>query len=308
MHPLVALNPAPEFAPVNTAAPARKSGFAVFSELVKARLSTLVLLTTAVGFYMGSPGPLDWRRFLNTLLGTGLLAAGAAALNQFLERDLDTLMLRTRDRPLPSGRVTPAQALVFGGVCSIVGLAWLAAFTTLAAAAVGATTLGLYLGVYTPLKRVSTLNTVVGAVPGALPPLIGWAAATGGFGAGGWALFALQFFWQIPHFMAIAWLYREDYARAGLKMLPVVYPDGERTGLQSIGHALGLLTVSLSPFVLGLSGAAYLVGAFVLGSAMLAFAIRFARRLELSPARWLFLASVIYLPLVLGLMVLDRVR
>jgi protoheme IX farnesyltransferase len=162
--------------------------------------------------------------------------------------------------------------------------------------------------VYTPLKRVSTLNTIVGAVPGALPPLIGWAAASGGASAGGWALFALQFFWQVPHFLAIAWLYREDYARAGLKMLPVVDPAGERTGLQSIGHTLGLLTASLSPVALGLAGPAYLLGALALGGAMLGLAVRFARRLDRGAARGLFLASIVYLPAVLGLMVLDRVR
>lgn len=301
------MNPA-VMIPAVAARSAEKSSPAVWADLVKARLTSLVLLTTAVGFYMGSPGPVDVARWLHTLVGTGLLAAGAAALNQFLERDLDALMRRTQDRPLPSGRITPGTALVFGGVISMLGLAWLALQTTLAAAALGALTLALYLGVYTPLKRVSTLNTVVGAVPGALPPLIGWAAATGEVSAGGWALFALQFFWQIPHFLAIAWLYRDDYARAGLKMLPVLDLEGERTGLQSIGHALGLLTVSLSPFVLGLAGAAYLAGAFALGVVLLGLAVRFARRLELAHARWLFLASVIYLPAVLGLMVLDRVR
>ncbi len=288
--------------------PAAKSTAAMLNELTKARLSLLVVLTTAVGYYLGSPSPIDFSRFLHAVGGTGLLAAGASALNQFLERDLDALMRRTQDRPLPSGRITPAFALVFGGLCSVIGLAWLTFLANLAAGALGALTLALYLLVYTPLKRISTLNTIVGAVPGAMPPLIGWAAATGGLSAGGWSLFALQFFWQIPHFMAIAWLYREDYARAGMQMLPVVDPSGERTGLQSIGHSLGLLTVSLSPFVLGLAGAVYLVGALLLGTLMLALAIRFARRLERSPARWLFLASVIYLPAVLGLMVLDRFR
>jgi len=281
---------------------------AVLAELVKARLSGLVVLTTAAGFYLGSPGLVDWGRAAHTLAGTGLLAAGAAALNQYLERDTDALMERTRERPLPSGRVSPATALVFGGVCALLGLAWLVWWTPLVAAALGALTLALYLGLYTPLKRVSTLNTIVGAVPGALPPLIGWAAASGGASAGGWALFALQFFWQVPHFLAIAWLYREDYARAGLKMLPVVDPAGERTGLQSIGHTLGLLTASLSPVALGLVGPAYLLGALALGGAMLGLAVRFARRLDRSAARGLFLASIVYLPAVLGLMVLDRVR
>ncbi len=287
---------------------AGKSASAVLAELVKARLSGLVVLTTAAGFYLGSTGPVDWKRGLHTLVGTGLLAAGAAALNQYLERDTDALMERTRGRPLPAGRVTPAAALLFGAGCVAVGLAWLVWWTPLAAAALGALTLALYLGVYTPLKRVSTLNTVVGAVPGALPPLIGWAAASGGTAPGGWALFALQFFWQVPHFLAIAWLYREDYARAGLKMLPVVDPGGERTGLQSIGHSLGLLTASLIPVALGLAGPFYLAGALVLGAALLGLAVRFARQLDRPAARGLFLASVLYLPAVFGLMVLDRVR
>ncbi len=298
----------PTAATLATADHASKSTLAVLSELTKARLSLLVVVTTAVGYCLGSPGRIDLAAFLHAVLGTGLLAAGASALNQFLERDLDALMLRTQDRPLPSGRLTPTFVLVFGSLCSVIGLVWLTFLGNLAAAALGALTLGLYVFVYTPLKRVSTLNTIVGAVPGAMPPLIGWAAATGGLSAGGWSLFALQFFWQIPHFMAIAWLYRDDYARAGFQMLPVVDPTGERTGLQSIGHSLGLLTVSLSPFVLGVAGAAYLAGAVVLGTLMLALAIRFARRLERSPARWLFLASVVYLPAVLGLMVLDRFR
>lgn len=294
--------------PTADASPAAKSALTVLMELVKARLTGLVLFTTAIGFVAGSRGGLDGWLLFHTLWGTALLAGGAAALNQFLERDLDALMHRTQDRPLPSGRVSPNAALGFGGGCGLVGLAWLTLFTTLEAAAAGGLTLVLYLFAYTPLKRLSTFNTIVGAVPGALPPLIGWAAATGGFGAGGWALFALQFFWQVPHFMAIAWLYREDYARAGLKMLPVVEPGGERTGLQSISHSLGLLAVSLSPVVLGLAGAAYLVVALILGTAMLILAVRFARRLDQSTARWLFLASVTYLPIVLALLAFDAPR
>lgn len=280
---------------------------AMLADLVKARLSGLVVLTTAAGFYLGSSASVDWVRAVHTLVGTGLLAAGAAALNQYLERDTDARMERTRERPLPAGRVTPTAALVFGGACSMLGLAWLVWWTTLAAAALGGLTLALYLGVYTPLKRVSTLNTIVGAVPGALPPLIGWAAASGEAAPGGWALFALQFFWQVPHFLAIAWLYRDDYARAGLKMLPVVDPTGERTGLQTISHTLGLLTASLVPVALGMAGVVYLAGALVLGGAMLVRAVLFARRLDGASARGLFLASILYLPAVLGLMVLDRV-
>ncbi|MBE7499594.1 MAG: protoheme IX farnesyltransferase [Verrucomicrobiales bacterium] len=291
--------------PLDLVGGAEKSVWMVFTELVKARLTTLVLLTAAAGYAVGSRGHFEGWRLLHVLVGTGLLAGGAAALNQYLERDLDKLMSRTQDRPLPSGRITPRFALVFGGVGALAGMAWLWGFTTPTASALGAATLALYVLVYTPLKRVSTLNTVVGAVPGAMPPLIGWAAATDGLAAGGWSLFALQFFWQIPHFMAIAWLYREDYARAGLRMLPVVEPDGQRTGLSSVGHSLGLLTVSLSPVVFGLAGAVYLAGALVLGGAMVVLAVRFARRLDAPSARWLFLASVIYLPLVLGLLTFD---
>jgi len=287
---------------------ATKSVVTVLMELVKVRLTGLVLVTTGIGFVVGARGRFDLLQLLHTLAGTGLLACGASALNQYLERDLDALMLRTQDRPLPSGRITPDFALAFGGACSLVGIIWLTLLTTLEAGAIGALTLVLYLFLYTPLKRVSTLNTIVGAVPGALPPLIGWAAATGQLSAGGWSLFALQFFWQIPHFMAIAWLYRDDYARAGLKMLPVVEPSGERTGLQSISHSLGLLAVSLSPVVLGLAGLAYLGVALVLGLAMLGLAVRFARRLDRTAARWLFLASVTYLPLVLALLALDAPR
>ncbi len=294
-----------ESASLSRPSAAEKSRLTVLMELVKVRLTGLVLVTTAVGFAVGARGHVDLVLLLHALVGTGLLASGASALNQFLERDLDALMHRTQDRPLPSGRVTPNFSLAFGGVCSLAGLVWLVLATSLAAAALGAVTLVLYVFIYTPLKRVSTLNTVVGAVPGAMPPLIGWAAATDGLAMGGWSLFALQFFWQIPHFMAIAWLYREDYARAGLKMLPVVEPSGLRTGLQSISHSVGLLAVSLSPVALGLAGAAYLVVALVLGVAMLVLAIRFARRLDRLTARWLFLASVTYLPLVLALLAFD---
>lgn len=285
-----------------------KSAVAVLAELVKARLNALVVLTTAAGYYLGSAGPVDGWRALHTLGGTALLAGGAAALNQYLERDTDALMERTRSRPLPSGRVSPCGALLFGAVLAVLGLGWLCVGGSLLAAALGAVTLALYLGVYTPLKRVSTLNTIVGAVPGAMPPLIGWAAAAGELSAGAWALFALQFFWQVPHFLAIAWLYREDYARAGLQMLPVVDPDGERTGLQSISHTLGLWGVSLSLYVLGVGGVAYLAGALVLGAAMLGLAVGFARRLTQASARGLFLASVVYLPAVMSLLVLDRWR
>jgi protoheme IX farnesyltransferase len=242
------------------------------------------------------------------LLGTGLLASGASALNQFLERDLDALMARTSDRPLPSGRLQPATVLVLGGVWAALGLLYLALLVSLLVAMLGAITLSLYLFAYTPLKRLSPVNTVVGAIPGALPPLMGWAAAHGAVTVGGWSLFALQFFWQLPHFLAIAWLYREEYARAGFRMLAVVDPTGERVALQSVSHTLGLVAVSLSPFVFGIAGVVYLGGVVAAGGLFLWCALRFARTLSRERARWLFLASIVYLPLVLGLIVWDKVR
>lgn len=277
-------------------------------DLTKARLTLLVLLTTLVGFLIGSTGPVQLLLLLHTIVGTALLASGASALNQLLERDLDALMHRTEDRPLPSGRMRPRTAMALGLAGAGLGLVYLALAVNLPTSLLGAVTVVAYLCIYTPLKRISTLNTVIGAVPGAMPPLMGWVAARGDLSAGGWALFAIQFFWQLPHFLAIAWLYREDYARAGFRMLPVVDPDGRQTGFQAVGHALGLLAVSLSPFVLRLAGGTYLVAALGCGTAFLLMAIRFARRLDRQSARGLFLASILYLPLLLGLMVWDKVR
>ena len=285
-----------------------KSWLAVFSDLVKARLTLLVLLTTLVGFYMGYPGPLDLLLLLHTMLGTALIAAGASALNQLLEREHDAKMERTEDRPLPSGRLQPGTVLLFGGISAGLGLLYLAAAVNPLTSLLGAATLGSYLFIYTPLKRVTTLNTVVGAIPGALPPLMGWAAARGEISPGGWALFAILFFWQLPHFLAIAWIYREQYERAGFVMLPVVDPSGERTGRQAVSHTLGLLPFSLCPFVFHLVGPVYLAGALLLGAAYLWFAIQFSRQLSLTAARRLFFMSITYLPLLLGLMVLDKVK
>jgi protoheme IX farnesyltransferase len=287
---------------------AEKSLFAVGAELTKARLTSLVLLSTLVGFCMGWQGRMDYALMLHTLLGTALVAAGAAALNQLLERDLDAKMRRTAGRPLPSGRVPPNAALVFGGVSAAVGLVYLAAAVNLLTSLLGAITLISYLFLYTPLKRLTPLNTVVGAIPGALPPLMGWVAARGEITSAGWSLFAIQFFWQLPHFLAIAWLYREDYARAGFAMLPVVEPSGRQTAAHAVCHALGLLPVSMCPALFGLTGLLYLGGAFVLGLAFLGCAIHFARQLSERGARQLFFASLLYLPLLLGLMVVDKVK
>src|ERR1051325_3990512 len=285
-----------------------KSLSTVLAELFKARLTSLVLLTTVVGYYLGSRGPLDMARLLNTLAGTGLLAAGAAALNQLLEREHDSRMRRTEDRPLPSGCLTPQSVLVIGGVTSAVGMIYLALMVNLLTSLLGAATLVSYLFVYTPLKRLTTLNTIIGAIPGALPPLMGWTAATGRVTAGGWALFAILFFWQLPHFYAIAWMYREDYAKAGFVMLPLTDPSGERTGRQSVSHTLGLLVMSLFPVVFNVAGPVYGIGAILLGAGMLALAINFSRKLTPGAARALFFGSIIYLPLLLALMVFDKVK
>ena len=287
---------------------AEKSAFAVFSDLVKARLTALVLITTLVGFYAGSSSPVNYWTMLHALLGTALLACGASALNQLLERKLDARMRRTEDRPLPSGRLSPDAVLIIGVGLSIVGLLDLTLFVNKLTGMLGAATLGSYVFIYTPLKRVTTLNTLVGAIPGAIPPLMGWTSATGEISAAGWSLFAILFLWQLPHFMAIAWLYREDYARAGFKMLPIIDPDGRKTAAQAVCHSLGLIPVSLFPSLLGVTGVVYFSAALVLGAAFLFFAIQFLRHLTAERARHLFLASIVYLPVLLGILVLDKVK
>lgn len=289
-------------------AAAEKGWTSVFSDLVKARLTTLVLLTTAVGFYLGWRGDMNWVLLLNTLAGTSLVAAGASALNQWLERDYDAKMLRTQNRPLPSGRLQPATVVILGGVSSVAGLIYLALTANLLTSVLGAVTLVSYLFIYTPLKRVTWLNTAIGAIPGALPPLMGWTAARNELSGEGWTLFAILAFWQLPHFFAIAWIYRDQYAKAGFVMLPNVDTSGKYTGQQTVGNALALLIVSLCPFLFRMTGTLYLAGALILGTAFLFYSIRFSRQLTLSRARHLFLASVLYLPLLLTLMVFDKVK
>jgi protoheme IX farnesyltransferase len=294
--------------PLTQAALVEKTWVAVFADLFKARLTILVLLTTLVGFYLGYSGPMDFLLLFHTMLGTALLASGAAALNQLLEREHDARMERTEDRPLPSGRMQPETVLILGGLLGGLGLIYLALAVNLLTSLLGAITLASYLFIYTPLKRITTLNTIVGAIPGALPPLMGWAAARNGISLGGWSLFAILFFWQLPHFLAIAWIYRDQYARAGFVMLPVVDPAGERTGRQALSHTLGLLPVSLGPVLFHLAGPVYLCGALVLGLVFLWFAFQFSRQLSRSSARQLFFVSILYLPLLLGLMVFDKVK
>ncbi|HVY70880.1 MAG TPA: heme o synthase, partial [Verrucomicrobiae bacterium] len=233
------------------AASTEKGMAGMLCDLVKFRLTSMVLLTTAVGFYLGLRGPLRYVLLLHTLFGTALVASGAAALNQLFEREYDARMRRTESRPLPSGRMHPDTALLIGAAMSALGLVYLAYFVNYLTSLLGAITLLSYLFVYTPLKRVTPLNTVIGAIPGALPPLMGWTASREFISAEGWSLFAILFFWQLPHFLAIAWLYREDYAKGGFVMLPVVDPQGTRTGRQAVSHTLGLLSISLFPVILG---------------------------------------------------------
>src|SRR5450432_3234284 len=280
-------------AEILSAVAAEKSWTAVFADLVKARLTTLVLLTTLVGFYLGWPGAMNFTLMFNTLAATALVAAGASALNQLLEREYDAKMRRTQSRPLPSGRLQPATVAIFGGVSSVAGLVYLALAVNLLTSVLGAVTLASYLFIYTPLKRVTWLNTAIGAIPGALPPLMGWTAARNELGNEGWALFAILFFWQLPHFFAIAWMYRDEYAKAGFIMLPNVDADGHRTAQQAVSNTIALLLVSLCPFIFGMSGKIYLVSAIIFGAGFLFCAIQFSRRLTLPSARQLFFASII---------------
>lgn len=277
-----------------------------FLALTKARLTMLVLFAAAVGFFLAAGSQPDYTLLAHMLFGTALVAAGSSALNQVLERNNDKLMARTRNRPLPAGRMTPANALNLGASLAIGGMLYLALTVNVYTAMLAALTLGLYVFAYTPLKRVTTLNTLVGAVPGALPPLIGWTAAGGTIDARAWTLFAIMLLWQLPHFLAIAWIYREDYAAAGFKMLPVVDPDGASAGRQIILHTLTLLPVSLLPFFMHLTGELYFAAAVVLGLAFLGFGIHFAWKRTDRAARQLFLASVAYLSVLLALMIFDR--
>jgi len=277
-----------------------------WSELCKLRLTSLVLLTTLVGMYAGSAGRLDPLRTVFTLLGTLLVAAAAAVLNEWIERDLDAKMERTAQRPLPTGRVSPDEALLGGALMTAAGLAILYYGVYPPVAFLAAATLALYLFVYTPMKKWTVLNTLVGAVPGAMPPLLGFVAGRGSLGPEGWALFSILFLWQIPHFLSIAWRYRADYRRAGFRMLPCSDEKGRVTGLVSVLYCIVLLVVAIWPFYLGAAGPWYLGGAVFLSLAFTVWAILFAFRPNPETARNLFLASVAYLPILLILLVADR--
>jgi heme o synthase len=275
--------------------------------LTKPDVTFLVVITTVAGFYLGSRGPLDWPLLMHTLFGTMLIAGGTAALNQYVERDMDAVMRRTASRPLPSGLLRPREVLVFGVGTIIAGAAWLALAVNLLAALVALTTTSLYLGLYTPLKTRTTLATAVGAFPGALPPVIGWAAAHGSLSLGGWILFAILFVWQFPHFFAIAWIYREDYARAGIQMLPVVDRSGDSTFRQIISMSAVLVPVSLLPAAAGFAGILYFFGALVLGMILLQVSFWANRERTNVRAKWLMHATIIHIPVLLGLMIFDKI-
>lgn len=280
--------------------------FSAYLELTKPRITFLIVLTAAAGFALASTATVDYIGLLRAMLGIALLSSGIATINQYMERDLDALMRRTAGRPLPTGKLLPWEALAFGTTLIVLAEVYLAVLVNPLTALLGLTVIAGYLFGYTPLKTRTSLSTMVGAFPGAVPPLIGWAAARGTIGLESWVLFAILFLWQFPHFLAIAWMYREDYSRAGILMLPVVEPDGKVTAQQIVVYTVLLLPVSLLPTVLGISGKVYLYGAIVLGLLFLFSSLRAAFSKSRQEARRLLLASVIYLPLLFILMVLDR--
>ncbi|MBC8028845.1 MAG: protoheme IX farnesyltransferase [Pyrinomonadaceae bacterium] len=280
--------------------------FTAFLELTKPRITFLIVLTAAAGFALGSAASIDYALMARAMFGIALLSSGIATLNQYMERDLDLLMRRTANRPLPSGKLMPWEALTFGVTLTVLAEIYLSFLVNPLTGLLGLTVIAGYLFAYTPLKTRTSLSTMVGAFPGAVPPLIGWAAARGDIGLEAWVLFAILFLWQFPHFLAIAWMYREDYSRAGILMLPVVEPDGRVTGQQIVVYTVMLLPVSLLPTVMGISGKIYLYGAIVLGLLFLYSSVRAAFSKSRQEARRLLLASVIYLPLLFILMVINR--
>lgn len=277
-----------------------------FVALAKPRLNLLVVASTLVGYAMAPGESLGLLRIAALLLGTGLVAGGASAFNQVLERDLDALMKRTRRRPLPDQRLQPVEGLLFGSAVTLAGLLLIAASSNMLAAGVALATLLSYVAIYTPLKRKSSFGTVIGAIPGALPPIIGWAAVEGALPAEPWVLFGIMFLWQLPHFLAIAWMYRDDYARAGFPMLPVIEPDGRSTGRQSVVYAAALVPLSLAPTLMRMTGEIYFAGALLLGLAFLWLTVRFARTRSMPDARRVFFGSITYLPLLWILMIANK--
>lgn len=282
--------------------------FRDYITLTKPRLNSLAIVTALAGFYLGSTGPFNWTLLFWSLLGTTAVAGGCGTLNQWLEAEADQQMMRTRKRPLPSGRLQKDQAFWFGLILSVVGVAILFFFVNDLTAFLGAAALVSYVVFYTPLKKITSLCTVVGAIPGAIPPLMGWASVQNQIGPEGWALFFILFFWQMPHFLAIGWMYRDDYARAGFPMLAVIDPQGESTGLMSVVYAVALLPVSLLPSHLHVAGKVYFWVALVLSSIFLFYSCRMAWKRTAYNARGLFWFSITYLPILFLAMVLDKVQ
>jgi len=288
---------------------AAAAAVADFVELSKLRITVMVAVTAALGYGIGvsvTASAMSWTVFVATMVGTCLSCIGAAVMNQVVEREYDAMMHRTRSRPLPAGRVSPMAAWVYSGVTSLLGIVVLAVLCGLLPALLAAFTIVSYVTIYTPLKRVTTVSTLIGAVPGALPPVIGYTAATGAVEAPAWCMFAIMFLWQVPHFLAIAWLYRDDYARGGFIMLPVIEPDGRSTFRQMLIGCLALVPLGLTPTLIGFAGRVYFVGALLCGIGFLLTAVRLVQSPTRQRARVVFFASLLYLPIVLALMVLDR--
>jgi len=279
---------------------------AAFVELTKPRIAFMLVLTAAAGFYLGTKGSFDAALFVNAMIGIALLAFGVATLNQYVERDTDALMERTAERPLPTGKINAREALVFGILQCAVAEIYLFVLVNALTGVLGIIVIIGYVFLYTPLKTRTSASTAIGAIPGAMPPLMGWTAAANEITLGAWALFVLLFLWQFPHFLAIAWMYREQYAKAGILMLPVVEPEGKITARQIVLFTIMLVPISLAPFFLGLAGVIYLVGASILGIWFLFESVQTARAKSVERARRLLMVSVLYLPLIFGLLVFDH--
>ena len=291
--------------------PAKQSVFARraadYIELIKPRLVVMILITTAAGFYLGAQQTVDWLLCLHTLIGAGLTAAGVLGLNQYLERDVDAQMKRTRDRPLPDGRMNPLEALIVGAALTGSGMLYLTFIVNTLSGFVLSLIVVSYLFLYTPLKRKTSLCTLIGAVPGALPPVVGWVAARGSLTGEAWVLFAILFLWQLPHSLAIAYIYREDYAKAGFRLLPVVHPDGASTRRQIVINCVALLGIGLLPALYNVAGSIYFFTALLAGGTFLAFGIYLQRTHSVKAARYLLYASLLYLPVVFITMALDKI-
>lgn len=278
-----------------------------YLEFIKPRLVVMILITTAAGFYLGAQQTVDWLRCLHTLVGAGLTAAGVLGLNQYLERDVDAQMKRTQERPLPDGRMHPLEALIVGAVLTGSGMLYLAFIVNTLSGFVISLIVVSYLFLYTPLKRKTSLCTLIGAVPGALPPVVGWVAARGTLTGGAWVLFAILFLWQLPHSLAIAYIYREDYAKAGFRLLPVIHPDGASTRRQIVINCVALFGIGLLPALYNVAGSIYFFTALLAGGAFLAFGIYLQRTRSVKAARYLLYASLLYLPVVFITMALDKI-